>query len=114
MFDQIEQLMSLLTMGLATWRVSAILTEEAGPLNIFGRIRKAAGADVLIPVPGSLGDIMSCIYCLSVWVGCVFYLGQRFLPLFFDPFTKVMAMSAVALIVSRFLSCMCGEELPPG
>ncbi len=45
---------------LATWRVSHLLSSEDGPFDVVVRMRERAGS-------GSLGGLMDCFYCLSVW-----------------------------------------------
>ena len=45
--------------ALATWRLSHMVTGEAGPYRAFERLRTRY----------PLGGLTSCIYCLSVWVG---------------------------------------------
>ena len=45
---------------LCTWRVSHLLSAEDGPFEMFARLRELAGR--------SLGQLMDCFYCLSLWV----------------------------------------------
>jgi hypothetical protein len=50
---------------LATWRVSHLVAREDGPFDIVARCRIAAG-------PGSLGRLMDCPYCVSLWFAVPF------------------------------------------
>ncbi len=44
---------------LATWRVTYMVVYEAGPFNVFMRLRERT----------TLGGLLSCAYCASVWAG---------------------------------------------
>jgi len=46
---------------LALWRIAHLLNVEAGPFEVFTRMRRVAGT-------GSLGQMLDCFYCLSVWL----------------------------------------------
>jgi hypothetical protein len=50
---------------LGVWRVTHLLSEEAGPLEIFRRLRRLAGE-------GFWGQLFGCFYCMSVWVAAPF------------------------------------------
>ena len=46
---------------LVVWRVTHLLATESGPADLFGKVRRFAGT-------GMLGELLSCFYCLSVWM----------------------------------------------
>lgn len=46
---------------LAVWRVTHLLHAEAGPWDIFARLRRRLGT-------GFMGALFGCFYCLSVWI----------------------------------------------
>lgn len=46
---------------LVVWRVTHLLAVESGPADLFGEVRHLAGS-------GMLGELVSCFYCLSVWI----------------------------------------------
>ena len=50
---------------LAVWRISYLLTSESGPWNVLARMRQRL-------VKGLWGQLVSCLYCLSVWVAAPF------------------------------------------
>lgn len=50
---------------LATWRVAHLVAHEDGPFDLIVRIRAHAGAS-------TVGDLMDCPYCLSMWVAIPF------------------------------------------
>jgi predicted MFS family arabinose efflux permease len=56
---------------LAVWRISYLLTSESGPWNLLARMR-------LRLEKGSRGKLVSCLYCLSVWIAAplAFILGE--------------------------------------
>ena len=47
--------------ALATWRLSALLVREDGPLDVFAHLRRLLGT-------GLAGRALSCFYCTSLWV----------------------------------------------
>ena len=47
--------------ALATWRITHLLAEEDGPGDVIVRLRRRAGS-------GSVGELLDCFYCLSIWV----------------------------------------------
>jgi len=61
----------ILIAGFAGWRASRLLVYEAGPGNLFGRIRAACGVPdgpgEIRPLP-FLGPLVSCVPCASVWL----------------------------------------------
>jgi hypothetical protein len=61
------QMYQLIVGVLGVWRVTHLLTEEAGPLAIFRRMRRLAGE-------GFWGQLVGCFYCMSVWVAAAFAL----------------------------------------
>jgi len=65
--------MDFLILILATWRVTSLLSSEAGPYAVLDKLRHAAGvryADDGTPQAGNeLAKALICPWCLSVWVG---------------------------------------------
>lgn len=53
---------------LATWRSSFALVRQHGPFDIFGILRYWTGATQPVPKPGSIGDALTCVACVSVWL----------------------------------------------
>ena len=90
---------------LATWRVSLLLVEEAGPYNVFGRLRKRAGvradqpSDAAPREPGELGKMLSCVWCASVWVGLSLTIVQRVCPWL----VRCLAASAGAIALYEWM-----------
>jgi hypothetical protein len=46
---------------LVVWRVTHLLAVESGPIDVIGKARRLAGT-------GLFGELVSCFYCLSVWI----------------------------------------------
>src|SRR5277367_6731074 len=45
----------------AAWRITHLLASEDGPLKVFRHLRESVERTLL-------GDLVSCFYCLCVWV----------------------------------------------
>jgi hypothetical protein len=53
--------MRLVLAVLATWRITHLLANEDGPADIIVRLRRRLGH-------GSIGSLMDCFNCLSLWI----------------------------------------------
>lgn len=63
--------LTFLILIMATWRISSLLVNEEGPLEIFAGLRlRIAGYT----------DLLTCIWCCSVWLGLAFTLLYWCLP----------------------------------
>lgn len=77
---------------LAVWRVTHLLSKEDGPWGAISRIRRGLEG-------GFAGRLLSCFYCLSVWIAAPFT--------FFVPGTPVervvvwLALSGAAVLLER-------------
>lgn len=99
----------LITLVLATWRVSNLLAREEGPLSILATLRYALGVRCTPEPPyGMYGKTVFakaiiCIYCNSVWVGTIFsVLYVIWHPLWF--IALPFALSAGAIITDEILA----------
>ena len=63
----------LLIATLATYRLTSMLNNEAGPADIFGRFRSLIGVkldEYSVPYGTNwVAEGVLCFYCLSVWIG---------------------------------------------
>ena len=72
-------LVKVILVGLASWRLTAMLSYEAGPFRIFQRIREGLGFDhdsggkpTSWP-SGFLPSLLACPWCLGVFVVPTFW-----------------------------------------
>src|SRR5690606_33513915 len=56
--------LDLLLLALATWRLTSLLVQEAGPFRVFQWMRKH--------IPH--GGLLECIWCCSVWCAALLVL----------------------------------------
>lgn len=56
-------LLTLIILIAATWRISSLLAQEAGPFGILTKIR-----------------FLDCVWCWSFWWGLAFALLYKYLP----------------------------------
>lgn len=89
-------------LGLATWRVSSLITSETGPFRVFERLRRRVGVDEPGEVTG-LQDLLSCVWCLSIWVGAGWLAFLRLAPTAATWASYVAALSAVAVGMERLV-----------
>lgn len=61
--------MTIFLMALATFRLSTLLSDEAGPYNILGLMRAKA-----LHLNYELHEGLTCMYCNSIWIGALFTL----------------------------------------
>jgi hypothetical protein len=88
--------MTFLLYSLATWRISSLLCNEDGPVDIFKRLRAAVCASPF------LSGLLSCVWCCSVWVGMAFAILGLDAPLL----VRVAAgfsFSTVSVILQRWM-----------
>jgi hypothetical protein len=80
--------LTFFALSLAVWRISYMLTTEAGPMDIFVKLRAL-----------HMGGLFDCIYCTSVYAGflaLLFWLWGVHLLLY--PF----ALSGCALMLRAY------------
>ena len=83
--------------SLATWRLSYAIVKENGPLMVFARLRARLAASQRRS--GGLFDLISCIYCVSFWIGLV---GALIVSSnVFEWVGYGLAFSAVAVLIER-------------
>jgi hypothetical protein len=79
--------------ALATWRATHLLAREDGPFNSVARLRAWLGA-------GVLGQLLDCVYCLSLWVAAPLSVVVTSSP--FSWLLVCPALSAAACLLERF------------
>ena len=90
--------LSFIIVSLAIWRLSYAIVKENGPLMVFARLRARLAASQ--KRSGGLFDLISCIYCVSFWIGLV---GALIVSNnVFEWVGYGLAFSAVAVLIERF------------
>ena len=102
-------LVNFIIFGLATWRVSNLLVNEAGPFDVFTKIRERAGIEHVDGVPTIVPDkffaqLLSCVWCTSIWVGAGWLIAWLVMPEAASAFAALFAFSAVAILVENQIS----------
>jgi hypothetical protein len=64
-------ILDLLILALFAWYVSYVLIKTAGPFNLFARLRAVT----------TMGGLLTCQWCLILWVGLAAYLLYVYTPL---------------------------------
>ena len=72
-------ILDYLVMAVATWRVSAIITEEHGPFGVFKWIRHETLRRLASNGKCDI-TLVACIKCASVWVALLVLLAYSFFP----------------------------------
>lgn len=101
----VPELTLFLIFGLATWRIASLLVQESGPGDIFVKVREGFGFThdskkhkVIIP-DGFWGDLLSCVWCCSLFVAAGWVLFYALLPGLAVWTALVFALSALAILV---------------
>lgn len=96
-------LIEFIVFGLATWRIASLLVDEPGPFRIFIRIRSLVGIthdaddNVAVIPDGFLPELLSCVWCTSIWVGLSCTILYRIMPQVSFYLALPFALSAVAI-----------------
>ena len=94
--------LEFIVLALATWRISSLLVDEVGPFRIFIRLRQLVGIthdmddNVAIIPDGFLPEVLSCIWCCSIWTG-LFWTVMYLLCDYSFYLALPFALSAVAI-----------------
>jgi hypothetical protein len=112
-------------LALATWRLGYMFVKEAGPLDVFQNIRRTFYAgeydpeepqfDVWraedhewwsnlgqLPKQGFIGGVLSCIYCMSVWIGFFFTALLATWPVAAMVIALPFALSCIAVMIEMW------------
>jgi len=89
--------------GLAVWRISSLLVDEAGPFDFLGRMRYAFGVrydEKNVPTSDNqIGAVFLCVWCMSIWVSlfvwCMHLISPEITRALLFPF----AVSGFSIIV---------------
>lgn len=96
----------LVILILAVWRISHMLVEEGGPWHVLERFRYRLGVrydQYSVPYgEGMLGELLTCVWCTSMWVGAVVGVLYLVWPVLVGLFL-IPALSGGAIIVESLL-----------
>jgi len=86
--------------ALAVWRITHLLSAEAGPRRLLERLRHWAGET----------SSLACFYCLSLWVSVpvALVIGQDWL----EQVLLWLALSATAIALDLLLDTISRNSLP--
>ena len=105
-------LVMFVLLAFATWRLSYMLVWESGPLDILWKVRIWFGvgydengwpsvATTEKRWRRLFGGVLSCVWCLSVWISfvfCAFYVGWKILfPVWW------FAVSGAAILINEVI-----------
>ena len=98
--------MNYLILALATWRISSLLANEAGPYDIFERLRKCAGVyydDYSNPQgKNELAKMLVCGWCSSVWIGAALVMAYWLLSDVVVWLVLPLALSTAAIVIDEW------------
>ena len=107
--------LTFVTLALATWRVSSLLAEEEGPFGVFVKLRHVMGeyydeySEVQIGPKGDKWyhallyealDQLTCLWCCTIWVGVVWFLAWLLWPCTTFYVSVPFALSTVAVYIN--------------
>lgn len=93
-----------LLIGLAAWRLTSLLSSEAGPFDVFQRIREMFGVThddggVVFGVPQTfMAMLITCPWCLGVWMAAGCWILWEVEPVI----VGVFAASSIVVIVEAW------------
>lgn len=86
----------LFLLCLAAARLTRMMVQEHGPMNVFGVMRRISGAEKRPLRNGSFADMYNCPWCMSVyWVAMLYGLRAVF-PVAVDAVCLFLAMTYAA------------------
>jgi len=78
--------------ALAVWRLTHLLSKEDGPWDVMLRLRQTMSG-------GIWGNLISCFYCLSVWMAVPFTFFLKGTPI--ERIVVWLALSGAACLLER-------------
>lgn len=99
--------MDFLLLALATWRITSLLVNEAGPYQMFHRFRYLVGIRYdTQSQPVSTNEIAAmllCSWCTSFWVALILSILWLLLPDITRFLCLFLAASTVSIVVGEWL-----------
>ena len=91
----------LIVYGLAIWRISSLFVNEAGPGNIFLKLRERVGIQFdgdMVPETFIAG-VLSCVWCFSIWASFFLTIFWLISPEWSLKFSVPFAFSGIAILL---------------
>lgn len=96
---------ALLVYAMATWRIASLFVVEAGPGNVFVRLRERVGIGhdefnhpTIIP-DGFFPSLFSCVWCFSVFVGVFWMIFDLAYPWLALRLATALSFSTGAILI---------------
>lgn len=100
-------MLDFIVLGLATYRLASLFSEERGPYRIFCRLRVWAGeyynAEQQRSATTEFGRGLICLHCCSIWFGALLAVGYYFWPGIVW-LCLPLALSAVAMLAANYVN----------
>lgn len=97
----------ILILTLACWRLSSLLVNENGPYEAFEQLRYWLGVRINEQSESYgnniVGELFSCIWCLSFWIGLILMIAYVFYPTQMILACLPFALSAGAILVNKWM-----------
>lgn len=92
----------LVILILATWRISSLLVNEAGPFDALVKMRHGLGVryDEYSEAHGEnvVAEALTCVWCTSIWVALIVTIPYMLFPVVVPWLCLPLAVSAGAII----------------
>lgn len=89
----------------AAWRLSCLIIYEDGPFDMLAKLRDLAGVHYdeygTIVGEGFFGSLLTCIYCLSVWVAVLIVILYSVAPIPTLYVASVFAISGGVVLLDK-------------
>jgi hypothetical protein len=101
------KIIDFIVMGIATYRLALLLTQERGPFDVFLRIRALTGIEhddggVPYMIPERFWSrLLSCVWCSSVWIGFGITIIYYIFPALSIAVLLPFALSGMAIYLSK-------------
>lgn len=105
-------ILEFILLGLACWRITSLFVKEDGPFKMFKRLRELTGVShyddgAVCEVPDKfLCELITCTWCLSVWVGAALVAAYIFLPSVAIYFALWLSLSTITIMVNEWLAVL--------
>lgn len=103
-----ESIFGYLLVALAVWRITNLLMHEAGPYNVFHRLRYLVGVrhnrENQSVATNELAKLFLCHWCLSLWVSLIVVAFLCFRPDWTFTVLLPFALSAVSILFAEVFS----------